>query len=166
MKILNKKDSLILRVRKTNQLICLGWYYVNCENLLCLSLANRYKLSSCGPEEVSWFVKKWSYHRTGGIISRILLEWEKDEGRVWHLVTCNLCTATFGVTSDNTRVTSRNPWVRHHQRWIRGKRGRAYAGLCPSPMVSNVTINNLIWNNVRTTLSHRHHQSFTSVVVC
>ena len=98
MKILNKKDSLILRVRKTNQLICLGWYYVNCENLLCLSLANRCKLSSCGPEEVSWFVKKWSYHRTGGIISRILLEWEKDEGRVWHLVTCNLCTATFGVT--------------------------------------------------------------------
>ena len=111
MKILNKKDSLILRVRKTNQLICLGWYYVNCENLLCLSLANRCKLSSCGPEEVSWFVKKWSYHRTGGIISRILLEWEKDEGRVWHLVTCNLCTATFGVTSDNTRVTSRNPAV-------------------------------------------------------
>ena len=108
-------------------------------------------------EEVSWT----SDIRTSsaGIISRILLEWE-DEGRVWHLVTCNLCT-TFGVTIPVTiLVTSRNP--RNQQRWIRG-RGQGSAGPCPSPMVSNVHINNLIWNNVRTT---SRHQSFTSVAVC
>ena len=99
------------------------------------------------------------HQHSAGIISRILLEWE-DEGRVWHLVTCNLCT-TFGVTIPVTiLVTSRNP--RNQQRWIRG-RGQGSAGPCPSPMVSNVHINNLIWNNVRTT---SRHQSFTSVAVC
>ena len=109
---------------------------------------------------LSEFVKRFREHViSAGIISRILLEWE-DEGRVWHLVTCNLCT-TFGVTIPVTiLMTSRNP--RNQQRWIRG-RDPGSAGPCPSPMVSNVHINNLIWNNVRTA---SRHQSFTSVAVC
>ena len=149
MKILNKKDSLILRVRKTNQLICLGWYQVNCENST---------LSALGEFVRPWrgFVNKW-YQDIRHYFQDIIGVRE-DEGRVWHLVTCNLCTPTFGVTIPVTiLVTSRNP-----PRWISG-RGRGYGGPCPSPMVSNVHINNLIWNNVRTT---SRHQSFTSVAVC
>ena len=90
MKIFKQKGfSIILRVRKTNQLICLRWYCVNCENSTLFKGFTK-QFHVLFEREVSWI----SDIRTSStrLISRILLEWE-DEGRVWHLiVTCNFCT--------------------------------------------------------------------------
>ena len=141
MKILNKKDSLILRVRKTNQLICLeGWYQVNCENST---------LSALGEFVRPWrgFVNQWYQDITSRHYFQDIIGVREDEGRVWHLVTCNLCTPTFVVTIPVTiLVTSRNPRSIHRDGSEEGAGDPAVHVLLPWWVMSiSLILSEIMW---------------------